>query len=161
MVIKNIGLLFVLTLGLGAWVKADEECVAAVDAAESMDVNQKQCDYSDTGLNGVLHRAFAKKTTPDGAITENSVNLPANVFMEEFVSEDSDRRSMARLYMLGVMDVTEGEVWCGYNNVKTTTINEFVYEYFKSQTMNGLHKKRASHVIEDALKNNFPCKGSQ
>ncbi len=40
----------------------DEECPAAVDAAEAQNHNlYKNCDYSDKGLNGVLHRALAGK----------------------------------------------------------------------------------------------------
>ena len=53
-----------LTLALAVPVlaneKAEDECLAAVDAAESMDVNRKDCDYSDKGLNGFLQRAFKK-----------------------------------------------------------------------------------------------------
>lgn len=40
--------------------KAKDDCLAAVDAADSMNVNQKECDYSDEGLNGFLHKAFKK-----------------------------------------------------------------------------------------------------
>jgi hypothetical protein len=40
--------------------KTDDECEAAVDAAESMNVNRKDCDYSDKGLNGFLQKAFKK-----------------------------------------------------------------------------------------------------
>lgn len=41
---------------------AQEDCVAAVDAADAMNVNQKPCDYSNKGLNGVLHRALANQS---------------------------------------------------------------------------------------------------
>lgn len=42
---------------------AEEECPPAADAAEAQNPNAfKNCDYSDKGLNGVLHRAWAKKT---------------------------------------------------------------------------------------------------
>lgn len=37
-----------------------EDCEAAVDVAGRME--DTKCDYSNTGLNGVLHRAFAKKS---------------------------------------------------------------------------------------------------
>ena len=39
--------------------KADD-CPAAVDAADSMNVNRQGCDYSKEGLNSVLHRVFNK-----------------------------------------------------------------------------------------------------
>lgn len=41
---------------------AEDECPAAVDVAEAQNPNAyKNCDYSKTGLNGVLHRALAGK----------------------------------------------------------------------------------------------------
>lgn len=53
---------------------AEENCDAAVDAADAMNVNQKPCDYSDKGLNGVLHKAFANKSAKNTeTIAEASV----------------------------------------------------------------------------------------
>lgn len=48
----------------------DKKCEAAVDAADSMNVNQKDCDYSDKGLNGFLQKAFKKGD--EGAVLETS-----------------------------------------------------------------------------------------
>lgn len=46
---------------------ADDDCPSAVDAADAQNPNAyKNCDYSDKGLNGVLHRAFAKKSGDNG-----------------------------------------------------------------------------------------------
>ena len=47
---------------------AEDECGAAVDSADSMNMNQKECDYTDKGLNGVLHKAF--KQGDEGAVLE-------------------------------------------------------------------------------------------
>lgn len=42
---------------------ADEDCDAAVDAADRLTRNDDgHCDYTKTGLNGALHRALAKKS---------------------------------------------------------------------------------------------------
>ncbi len=49
---------------------AADECEAAVDAADSMNLNQKECDYTDEGLNGVLHKAFKKGS--EGAVLETT-----------------------------------------------------------------------------------------
>jgi hypothetical protein len=44
----------------------EDECPSAADAAEAQNPNlYKNCDYSKTGLNGVLHRALTDK--PEGA----------------------------------------------------------------------------------------------
>ena len=54
---------------------ADDECEAAVDAANRMNPNDdKHCDYSNTGLNGVLHRAFAKKSESASATKSEPAN---------------------------------------------------------------------------------------
>lgn len=37
-----------------------KNCEAAVDAADSMNVNRQECDYSNEGLNGFLQKAFKK-----------------------------------------------------------------------------------------------------
>lgn len=90
-------------------------------------------------------------------ITEDSVNLSAKVFLNEFVSQDEGARKMARLYFLGVMDATEGKTWCGYKKLSTATLNEFIFEYMKKSTPIQL-ERRASAVIEDSLHASFPCR---
>ncbi|HCS64336.1 MAG TPA: hypothetical protein DIW64_09800 [Cellvibrio sp.] len=83
-------LLAVLWLGLcvATPVFADDNCEAAVDAADSMNVNQDDCDYSDKGLNGFLQKAFKKGS--EGAVletgTKNSVDeekLAVSIATEE------------------------------------------------------------------------------
>ncbi len=59
---------------------AKKNCDAAVDAADSMNVNRKDCDYSNEGLNGFLQKAFKKGE--EGAVlettgTEKNVAVPA------------------------------------------------------------------------------------
>lgn len=49
---------------------AEDTCDNAVDAADSMDLNQKECDYSDKGLNGFLQKAFKKGN--EGAVLSTS-----------------------------------------------------------------------------------------
>lgn len=56
----------------------EEECDAAVDAAESMNVNRKGCDYSDKGLNGFLKKAF-KKGDEGASVNTDKVSAQANL----------------------------------------------------------------------------------
>lgn len=93
-------------------------------------------------------------------ITEDRVNLSAAEFLPEFISKSPEKRSAARLYLLGVLDSTEGKTWCSYNQLKTATINEFLFEYLKKQPAEKL-KTRASTLIEEALHHYFPCKDAQ
>ncbi|PUA28869.1 MAG: hypothetical protein B0W54_10675 [Cellvibrio sp. 79] len=94
------------------------------------------------------------------AITEDRVNLTGAEFLPEFISKSPERRIAARLYMLGVLDSTEGKVWCSYDQLKTVTINDFVFEYLKKQSAEKL-KLRASDLIQEALHNSFPCKDTK
>lgn len=55
--IAIIGLLMSVNFSVHA---AEDECGSAVDAADSMNVNKPNCDYSKEGLNGYLHKAFNK-----------------------------------------------------------------------------------------------------
>lgn len=52
--------------------KTEKECEAAVDSADSMNVNQRGCDYSDKGLNGFLQKAFKKGD--EGAVLETGTS---------------------------------------------------------------------------------------
>lgn len=72
---SNICMLLGL-LHLAATVHASDECEAAVDAADSINLNQKDCDYTNEGLNGVLHKAF--KNGSEGAVLETAVENPAD-----------------------------------------------------------------------------------
>lgn len=90
------------------------------------------------------------------AIIEDKVNLSAAEFLPEFISKSPERRTAARLYLLGVLDSTEGKTWCSYSQLKTVTINEFVFEYLKKQSAEKL-KTRAATLIEEALRQSFPC----
>lgn len=49
---------------------ANDVCEPAVDAADAMNVNQKECDYSNEGLNGFLQRALKK----DGEAAKRNKN---------------------------------------------------------------------------------------
>lgn len=65
--------LAIVVLGLMAsFVYADDKCGSAVDQADSMNVNQKDCDYSEEGLNGFLQKAFKKGE--EGAVLSTSQN---------------------------------------------------------------------------------------
>lgn len=59
---KKIVCLFVLLISAPLSFAAEDECPPAAEAAEAQNHNlYKNCDYSDKGINGVLHRALAKK----------------------------------------------------------------------------------------------------
>lgn len=93
------------------------------------------------------------------AITADSIALSGETFFAGFASPDELHRNAARLYFLGVMDATEGRVWCSYRTMKTLTVREYVFEYFKKLPRHRL-SERAAVLIEEALAHSFPCTGA-
>lgn len=103
------------------------------------------------------HAQTPNSTVAKPLISVDSVNLSAKLFLQEFISPSIENRHHARLYMLGVMDATEGKTWCSYAALKTTTLNEFVFEKMKKMSPAQL-SRRAAVAIEEALTGAFPCK---
>jgi len=65
---------------LSVSVVADElkdDCEPAVDAADRLSTNPDRCDYSKTGLNGVLHKAFANKSNVSSVDVKNTIKSHA------------------------------------------------------------------------------------
>lgn len=93
--------LAILLLAMSATLPAyaEEKCVPAVDAADAMNVNQPECDYSNEGLNGFLHNAFKKNeagtvVAASGAVattaasTQNGANAAVGAVHELSVEVD-------------------------------------------------------------------------
>jgi hypothetical protein len=102
---------FILAVVIGACcatqVYADDNCESAVDAADSMNVNQKDCDYTDEGLNGVLHKAF--KQGSEGAVLETSVENSANATKQVAViaGTQANKNVAESKYLLLQVDVDQ------------------------------------------------------
>ncbi|MGK9172952.1 hypothetical protein KXR87_06950 [Yokenella regensburgei] len=75
--------------------------------------------------------------------------------------EENPERLKADLYLLGVLDATEGKIWCDYKTLKIFTVHEVVHRYFKKLPPERL-KERASTLILEAMIQNHACqKGPQ
>lgn len=86
---KLLGL-FILIITAQMSFAAEEECPPAAEMAEAQNQNlYKNCDYSDKGLNGVLHRALGKKKD---AVDEDIVQekKPAAKTTQEKVTKVAD-----------------------------------------------------------------------
>ncbi|AQT62083.1 hypothetical protein CBP51_06125 [Cellvibrio mixtus] len=109
-------------------------------------------------LGSITAFPSALATQPNAlSITPDMVDLSGEHFLRAFVSQSPDDRNTARLYLLGVLDTTEGNSWCSYNQIKTVSINEFVFEYLKKQPIEK-QQVRAATLIQEALSHYFPCK---
>jgi hypothetical protein len=89
-------------------------------------------------------------------VTINSVSLTAKKFLKSYMSSCADEERSADLYLLGVLDATEGKSWCDYRAFKSGSLREFIFEKLKKLDGDRLNE-RASKVIEDILSQAFPC----
>ncbi len=106
----------------------------------------------------VLAESKLLRTLPhsQSLIIENN-NLTAGEFFEAYMSRNMVERRYAEMYLLGVLDVTEGTDWCDYRHVKTVSLDEEVYEGMKKADPAQL-QKRAAFIIRDILRKRLPCK---
>ena len=90
-------------------------------------------------------------------ITKDSVDLTVQKFLDSLTSKDNIQRQAASMYLLGVLDATEGHFWCDYNSFKTTTLRARIYEELKKSPDHEL-KSRASIKIKEILSRRYPCR---
>jgi hypothetical protein len=102
-----------------------------------------------------------KFTVPPLAPTQrifiDNINLTAREFFLAYMSKSVEERRYAELYLLGVLDSTEGTAWCSYRTF-ITAIDEDLYLGFK-ELENQKQDKRAAQVIAEILSKEFPCGG--
>lgn len=91
------------------------------------------------------------------SLSPDSVNLSGADFFAAYTDSDAARRERAQLYLLGVMDATEGRDWCAYQLAKSITLREIVFEHLRKQSSAHL-QKRASVLITEALRTSLACK---
>lgn len=88
------------------------------------------------------------------AIDSDSVNLSSAALAKGLSSKDRVEQERARMYLLGVLDATEGRVWCSYGVAKTDSLQELVFEALKKSPP----ESRAATEAEVALAKTLPCK---
>lgn len=94
-------------------------------------------------------------STTQSIVTENT-NLAARDYLRALMNHSVEERRYAELYFLGVLDATEGAIWCDYKTYKTITIDSVVFSEMKKLNEQQL-AERASTVIVGILKKKFPC----
>lgn len=100
---------------------------------------------------------FTAPAAPTQRLFIDNINLTAEDFFTAYMSQTVEARRYAELYLLGVLDATEGIGWCDYRAFKTTTLGEEIFSGFKAMEPARL-KARAAHVIADILARRFPCR---
>jgi len=91
------------------------------------------------------------------SLSFQDINLSGAKFFKAWTSAaNPQERQQADLYLLGVLDATEGKGWCGYQTLKSGTLQEVVFSYFKKLSPERL-QERASRLIEEAIMRHHSC----
>ncbi|BFM05677.1 hypothetical protein GCM10025791_44650 [Halioxenophilus aromaticivorans] len=78
-------------------------------------------------------------------------------FWAAYMSKDVKQRRFAEMYLVGVLDSSEGYMWCGYDQVKGGSIQELLYRKL-SKANEEFMAVRASHLITNILADSLPCR---
>ncbi|MBL1259900.1 MAG: hypothetical protein COB33_010585 [Thiotrichaceae bacterium] len=73
------------------------------------------------------------------------------------MSKNTGQRHLAEMFLIGVLDSTEGESWCGYKVALPGSIQELIYIGFKKESEQSLNR-RASEIIISIMSQKLPCK---
>lgn len=109
-------------------------------------------------LNQASAQSKLLKPIPESQslIIENN-NMSAADFYAAYSGKDVVARRHAEMYLLGVLDATEGLDWCDYRTIQTITVDEAIFTGFKKLDGSKM-KLRASAVIRQVLASKFKCK---
>ena len=89
-----------------------------------------------------------------------NLSMTAESFFKAYMSTDLEQRRLAEMYVLGVIDSSEGDSWCGFEIASPDAIQEQVYTGLR-KALDESPKERASAVIKSRLKELLPCKVEQ
>jgi hypothetical protein len=77
-----------------------------------------------------------------------------------YMSSDVNQRRLAEMYVVGVIDSSEGVSWCGFDIASPDAINEQVFESLKD-SMKTNPQGRAANAIKSRLEELLPCKRAE
>ena len=102
---------------------------------------------------------LSQPLTPTQNLIIENTRITAGEFWESYTSENVEHRQRAELFLLGVLDATEGVSWCDYRTYKTGTIDEHLYSALKKlgTSLKDQKDQRAAKVIGRVLSEGFPC----
>lgn len=86
-----------------------------------------------------------------------NLSMTAESLFKAYMSTDLEQRRLAEMYVLGVIDSSEGGSWCGFEIASPDAIQEQVHTGLK-KALDESTKERASAVIKSRLKELLPCK---
>jgi hypothetical protein len=86
-----------------------------------------------------------------------NVDFNGDGFFRAYMGMDLTQRRFAEMYLMGVLDSTEGITWCGYKVALSGSIQELIYMGFRDADASLLNQ-RASKIITNIMSAKLPCK---
>lgn len=103
-------------------------------------------------------RLGAKQSPFQSLVVNNKLTL--REFMTALASPSHTERHYAEMYLVGVLDATEGRDWCGYDTILPGSAASVMATYAEQQLATR-GNERASTVIRDILKDKASCRRRQ
>jgi Rap1a immunity proteins len=103
---------------------------------------------------------LSQPLSPSQNVVIENTNISTGEFWAAYTSENLEHRRRAELFLLGILDATEGVTWCDYGKYKTITIDEKIYGQLKRLAGDG-RDERAARSIVRILSKSFPCGGKK
>ena len=95
-------------------------------------------------------------TNPQQRLIIENLNISGVNFFAAYMSKDVQQRQLAEMYLAGVLDAGEGNLWCGYSTALPSSLQEVIYLGFKNKSPESLNR-RASEVINEILASKLSC----
>ncbi len=90
-------------------------------------------------------------------MSSQSLSLTTESFFKAYMSKDIEQRRLAEMYVIGVIDSSEGVSWCGFSVASPNAIQEQVYIGLKN-ALKKTPNDRPSTAIKSKLEELLPCK---
>lgn len=100
---------------------------------------------------------FTRPVAPTQRLFIENINLTVGDFYTAYLSPVESERRYAELYLLGVLDTSEGNRWCDYTKFLSGTLAETIFSELDKLNHRS-DKERASKVIVGILEMRYPCK---
>ena len=92
-----------------------DDCEAAVDAADRLNADSnKHCDYSKTGLNGVLHKALANKKSAPEPTANLAADTLATASLPQVVTREFDSAQQLSAVRYDAIQLASRECAAGF-----------------------------------------------
>lgn len=89
-------------------------------------------------------------------ITDN-LSFTTERFYHAYMSKSVEQRRLAEMYLIGVIDASEGKTWCNYQVASPSAIQEQAFLGLK-HTLKQAPQTRASTAILSRIEQLLPCK---